>query len=59
MILIPEGGSGAFCLKIGDVLAQQDGFSSSDHFGLIVKSATNITCLEFVQFCQVSAFSCI
>ena len=42
-------------------------FSSTRHifhyiaitFGLIVKSATNIFGLEFLQFCQVSAFSCL
>ena len=33
-------------------------FLYCDHFGLIVKSTLNITCLEFLQLCWISAFSC-
>ena len=48
-------GSGAFCLKICDVLAQEDEFSATLQSRLIVvRSATNLTSLEFLQFFQVS-----
>ena len=49
------GGSVAFCLKVCDFLAQQDIFLlHCDHVWSFVKSATNVTCLEFVQFFQIS-----
>ena len=45
----------AFCLKVCDFLAQQDEFLlHCDHVWSFVKSATNVTCLEFLQFSQVS-----
>ena len=62
VILIPMGGGGggygAFCLKIGNSLTRRIFHYTAIIFGLIIKSATNITCLEFLQFCQVSVFSC-
>ena len=33
-------------------------FLYCNHFGLIVKSTLNITCLEFLQLCWISAFGC-
>ena len=49
------GGSVAFCLKVCDFLAQQDEFLlHCDHVWSFVKSATNVTCLEFLQFFQIS-----
>ena len=49
------GGSVAFCFKVCDFLAQQDEFLlHCDHVWSFVKSATNVTCLEFLQFFQIS-----
>ena len=43
-----QGGSGAFCLKICDVLFQQDEFLLlCDRARSFVKSAMSVTCLEF------------
>ena len=50
-----QGGFVAFCLKVCDFLAQQDGFLlHCEHVWSFVKSRTNVTCLEFLQFFQVS-----
>ena len=50
-----QGGSVAFCLKVCDFLAQQDEFLlHCSHVWSFVKSATNVTCLEFLQIFQVS-----
>ena len=52
-----QGGGGvcSFCLKVCDFLAQQDEFLlHCDHVWSFVKSATNVTCLEFLQFFQIS-----
>ena len=55
MLLVLRGGSVAFCLKVCDFLAQQDEFLlNCDHVWSFVKSATNVTCLEFLQFFQIS-----
>ena len=52
-----QGGSGAFCLKMCDFLAQQDKFSTTvhyDQFWSFVNTTTNVTCLEFLQLFQIS-----
>ena len=57
VILVLKGGSGAFCLKICDVLAQQDktNFLPTLRSRLVVCKVRNKrTCLEFLQFFQVS-----
>ena len=55
VLLVLKGGSVAFCLKVCDFLAQQDEFLlHCDHVWSFVKSATNVTCLEFLQFFQIS-----
>ena len=55
LLVLRGGGSVAFCLKVCDFLAQQDEFLlHCDHVWSFVKSATNVTCLEFLQFFQIS-----
>ena len=54
-----QGGAGAFCLKMCDVLhvAQQDGFSTTLQSILVICkfcNEINATCLKFLQFFQVS-----
>ena len=50
-----SGGFGAFCLKICDILAQQDEFSTTLRSRLAVRKVRNKRNLsEFLQFFQVS-----